>query len=152
MAADLDLGELDFGADALSMGSGANDSLDDDFALDFEASDLGLAADDVNDIAEMDASLDLSMDSDLNMSALSLDKPLAKPSSPKQLGGAASDDDFDISQLSDDVDEVSTKLDLARAYMDMGDNEGARNILEEVKSEGNSTQKKQAADLLAKAS
>ena len=151
MAADLDLGELDFGADALSMGSGANDSLDDDFALDFEASDLGLAADDVNDITEMDASLDLSMDSDLNMSALP-HKPIVEPSSPKQLGGAASDDDFDISQLSDDVDEVSTKLDLARAYMDMGDNEGARNILEEVKSEGNSTQKKQAADLLAKAS
>ncbi len=152
MPADLDLGELDFGADALSLGSGGNDTLDDDFALDFEASDLGLAADDVNDITEMDASLDLSMDSDLNMSALSQDKPIAKPSSPKQLGGAASDDDFDISQLSDDVDEVSTKLDLARAYMDMGDNEGARNILEEVKSEGNSTQKKQAADLLAKAS
>jgi len=106
----------------------------------------------MNDITELDASLDLSMDSDLNMSALSLDKPIAKPSSPKQLGSAASDDDFDISQLSDDVDEVGTKLDLARAYMDMGDNEGARNILEEVKSEGNSTQKKQAADLLAKAS
>ena len=59
---------------------------------------------------------------------------------------------FDISQLSDDVDEISTKLDLARAYMDMGDNEGARNILEEVKSEGNVSQKKQAEALLAKAS
>lgn len=65
---------------------------------------------------------------------------------------AGGDDDFDISQLSEDVDEVTTKLDLARAYMDMGDNEGARNILEEVKSEGNPAQKKQAEELMAKAS
>ena len=34
------------------------------------------------------------------------------------------------------MSEVGTKLDLARAYMDMGDPEGARNILEEVLSEG----------------
>ena len=30
------------------------------------------------------------------------------------------------------MSEVGTKLDLARAYMDMGDPDGARNILEEV--------------------
>ena len=30
------------------------------------------------------------------------------------------------------MSEVGTKLDLARAYMDMGDPEGARSILEEV--------------------
>ena len=34
------------------------------------------------------------------------------------------------------MSEVGTKLDLARAYMDMGDPEGARNILEEVLNEG----------------
>ncbi len=34
------------------------------------------------------------------------------------------------------MSEVGTKLDLARAYMDMGDPEGARNILEEVVTEG----------------
>ena len=35
--------------------------------------------------------------------------------------------------------EVGTKLDLARAYIDMGDPEGARSILEEVLDEGDRT-------------
>lgn len=46
-------------------------------------------------------------------------------------------------------DETATKLDLARAYIDMGDGEGARSILEEVMAEGNEQQKKQAADLVS---
>jgi pilus assembly protein FimV len=59
------------------------------------------------------------------------------------------EEDFDLSSL-DDVDEVSTKLDLARAYLDMGDHEGTRGILEEVIAEGNEEQKQEASDLMAK--
>ncbi|MEM8684294.1 MAG: FimV/HubP family polar landmark protein [Pseudomonadota bacterium] len=44
--------------------------------------------------------------------------------------------------------EVGTKLDLARAYVDMGDPGGARSILEEVLDEGDDDQRKQAQDLL----
>jgi pilus assembly protein FimV len=46
------------------------------------------------------------------------------------------------------MSEVGTKLDLARAYMDMGDPEGARNILEEVMTEGSLAQKQEAQRLL----
>jgi pilus assembly protein FimV len=46
------------------------------------------------------------------------------------------------------MSEVGTKLDLARAYMDMGDPEGARNILEEVLQEGSVTQKQEAQRLI----
>jgi pilus assembly protein FimV len=46
------------------------------------------------------------------------------------------------------MSEVGTKLDLARAYMDMGDPEGARSILEEVLSEGSATQKQEAQRLI----
>jgi pilus assembly protein FimV len=46
------------------------------------------------------------------------------------------------------MSEVGTKLDLARAYMDMGDPEGARNILEEVLHEGSVAQKQEAQRLL----
>jgi pilus assembly protein FimV len=46
------------------------------------------------------------------------------------------------------MSEVGTKLDLARAYMDMGDPEGARNILEEVLQEGSVTQKQEAQRLV----
>ncbi len=60
--------------------------------------------------------------------------------------------DFDISELSEDIDEVGTKLELAKAYIDMGDNEGARSILKEVKSEGNDEQQQKADVLLQEAS
>ena len=46
------------------------------------------------------------------------------------------------------MSEVGTKLDLARAYMDMGDPEGARSILAEVLSEGSVNQKQEAQRLL----
>jgi pilus assembly protein FimV len=44
--------------------------------------------------------------------------------------------------------EVGTKLDLARAYVDMGDPAGARSILEEVLDEGDESQRQQAQQLL----
>jgi pilus assembly protein FimV len=46
-------------------------------------------------------------------------------------------------------DEAATKLDLAKAYIDMGDAEGARSILQEVMAEGSEAQKKQAQELSA---
>ena len=45
-------------------------------------------------------------------------------------------------------DEVTTKLDLARAYVDMGDAEGARSILDEVLVEGDESQKEEANKML----
>lgn len=44
--------------------------------------------------------------------------------------------------------EVGTKLDLARAYIDMGDPEGARSILGEVIDEGDEPQRQEAQRLL----
>ncbi len=52
-------------------------------------------------------------------------------------------------QASGQWDETATKLDLAKAYIDMGDAEGARSILQEVMAEGSEAQKKQAHDLSA---
>jgi pilus assembly protein FimV len=45
--------------------------------------------------------------------------------------------------------EVGTKLDLARAYIDMGDPDGARSILNEVLEEGDPGQRQEARQLLA---
>jgi pilus assembly protein FimV len=56
------------------------------------------------------------------------------------------DDEFDF--LSG-TDETATKLDLARAYVDMGDTEGARDILDEVINEGSDVQQSEARELLA---
>jgi pilus assembly protein FimV len=46
------------------------------------------------------------------------------------------------------MSEVGTKLDLARAYMDMGDPDGARSILNEVLQEGSDNQRQEATRLL----
>lgn len=51
-----------------------------------------------------------------------------------------------------DLDEVSTKLDLARAYIDMGDPDGAKNILDEVMDEGNDEQKDEAREIMTQMS
>lgn len=49
-------------------------------------------------------------------------------------------------------DAVSTKIDLAKAYEDMGDLEGARELLQEVINEGTPAQKEKAQEILAKIS
>ena len=46
------------------------------------------------------------------------------------------------------MDEVATKLDLAKAYIDMGDPDGARAILDEVLTEGSEAQQGEAKTLI----
>lgn len=62
------------------------------------------------------------------------------------------DGEIDFEQsMGDDGDEIATKLDLARAYVDMGDSEGAKEILKEVIDEGSDEQKAEAQALIDKA-
>lgn len=46
-------------------------------------------------------------------------------------------------------EEVNTKMDLAKAYLEMGDREGAREILQEILNEGDEQQKSEAGRLIA---
>ena len=46
-------------------------------------------------------------------------------------------------------EEVATKLDLAKAYQEMGDLEGAREFLQEVVNEGDAAQREAALTLLS---
>ena len=89
---------------------------------------------------EVSAELDILSD-DLDQ-PVDLDAPASTASSSMD-----NDDDFDF--LSG-TDETATKLDLARAYIDMGDTEGARDILDEVITEGNEGQQNEARELIAK--
>ena len=91
---------------------------------------------------------------DFDLSGLDMPEP---SSSDLDMNSAASDNKFDFSGLdldlgdgSNDVelDDVGTKLDLARAYVEMGDKEGAREILNEVIAEGNDKQKTDAKGIL----
>ena len=62
--------------------------------------------------------------------------------------------DMDLDNLGEELDflsgtdESETKLDLARAYIDMDDNDGAKEILQEVLEEGTDQQKEDANKLM----
>jgi pilus assembly protein FimV len=56
----------------------------------------------------------------------------------------------DLDELDGGEDEITTKLDLAQAYAEMGDTEGARSMLEEVIVAGSDEQKQQAQALIDK--
>jgi pilus assembly protein FimV len=60
------------------------------------------------------------------------------------------EDENEAEGLLASADEVATKLDLARAYLDMEDPDGARSILQEVIDEGDEEQKSEAQSLISK--
>ncbi|HRQ65631.1 MAG TPA: FimV/HubP family polar landmark protein [Xanthomonadaceae bacterium] len=64
------------------------------------------------------------------------------------MGGVAAGSDEGLSLDGGGDDAVATKLDLAREYLDLGDPEGARGLLEEVLKEGSSAQKAEAQRLM----
>ena len=90
---------------------------------------------------------------DLTDAGLDVAEPLVSQldaESSAMLGAVTADAgelDEDLGFLSD-ADEAATKLDLARAYIDMGDKDGARDILAEVLDEGRDEQKREAQALL----
>ncbi|MEZ5614000.1 MAG: FimV/HubP family polar landmark protein [Rhodocyclaceae bacterium] len=69
---------------------------------------------------------------DLDLGSIDLDLGGSTPAAAEQAG-----------------DEVATKLELAKAYEEMGDKEGARELLNEVSKEGNAEQQAKAQGMLA---
>ncbi|MGZ8161290.1 MAG: FimV/HubP family polar landmark protein [Methylobacter sp.] len=83
-----------------------------------------------------------SFDNEFNFN-FDLDMPLADSNDQS----ANEKSGFGVSDLTD-MDEMETKLDLARAYIDMGDADAAKDIAEEVLKKGTNEQKKVAQTLL----
>ena len=130
-----------------------------------------VSADDGGDAPELPGATDLDLDLDDLTAALkvsevgdTINQPLSdatveQPNIPPDDDGDRSDEtgitrSLSAEDLSFDIHtartmtEVGTKLDLARAYVDMGDPEGAKSILEEVLDEGDEAQRQQAQQLL----
>jgi len=63
-------------------------------------------------------------------------------------GSAVAEEEFDGNAFFVFTDEVGTKLDLARAYIEMGDKAGAKELLEEVLEVGDENQRAEAEELL----
>ena len=66
-----------------------------------------------------------------------------------EYGLEALEDEDNLEGMLASEDEVTTKLDLARAYIDMDDKDSARSILGEVMEEGNTQQKQEAEKIFA---
>ncbi|SDA60271.1 pilus assembly protein FimV [Pseudomonas sp. NFPP33] len=86
---------------------------------------------------------------ELDQLSTDFEEPQAAPLAPASSLSADLDGDDDFDFLSG-TDETATKLDLARAYIDMGDTEGARDILDEVIAEGSDAQQQEAREMIAK--
>jgi pilus assembly protein FimV len=153
--------EIDFDLGSFSTGAGEPgetnkksefDSLEFDFSsngaetkgvddLDFHALDSGDKDLDVDFSADGslnfndDSSGDFDFDFDLDLPSISSGK------ASNQL------DEFGVSDLTD-MDELETKLDLAKAYVDMGDAAAAKELVKEVLEQGTDEQKKVAQALL----
>lgn len=93
--------------------------------------------------SDFDLSLDTALSAaEANPSTAADDVPTPPKASTKK---AAAHEDELIDMAGD---EVATKLDLAKAYVEMGDKDGARDILDEVIAEGNDRQKRAARKIL----
>jgi len=129
-----------------------DDLVDDDediSIIDFGGEDFVEPTDIIESIDDSDDSISMDIDIDDNDEVKTGTFAPGDFEEPTAAVEAMSDiDDIGDLMLPDDVDEVSTKLDLARAFIDMGDTEGARGSLEEVMSEGNEEQKTEAKSLL----
>nr|WP_315445768.1 FimV/HubP family polar landmark protein [uncultured Pseudomonas sp.] len=169
-----DLSDFDLDLDLGAEPAPAIDLADDDFLLDLDegVKDLPpveppVVADVPQDDLELPADFDLSladeMDSnpaaepdafaseldDVNAELDRLSQSIAEPTfteADAAIGDDLGEDDFDFLA---GTDEAATKLDLAQAYIDMGDNDGARDILNEVLTEGDEKQRGEAKEMLS---
>jgi pilus assembly protein FimV len=151
----LDLDETDGAAPPTSVAPVAGD-LGGDLGIDFKVDDEPAAprsqpsaaavraqarGDDVAVATEED-------DGEFDLEDLELE-PQAR-NAPKASRPAAKGEADDAFDFLDEEDAATTKLDLARAYIDMGDEDGAREILSEVLQEGSDEQQQVANELLSK--
>ena len=156
-----------------SMMTAADDVVDGDSALsldsEFGADELQAELDELSDLSVLDDEAEESPRGGISEPGMGLGlvaedsgRPVDQLDQPVSLDTAFADDTDadveDVLELKDvaeadegqpgDDDEVATKLDLARAYVEMGDEDGARSILQEVVAEGNQAQRGDAERLL----
>ncbi|MEW4950607.1 FimV/HubP family polar landmark protein [Pseudomonas asiatica] len=115
--------------------------------------DLSLSLEDDSPAAKSFASELDDVNAELDKLSQSLESPSLEPHFTSEDAAAQPEpeplDDLDFDFFSGS-DEVATKLDLARAYIDMGDNQGARDILDEVVKDGDDSQRQEAEDMLSR--
>jgi pilus assembly protein FimV len=134
---DATIAAIDFNLDAEPTRKPAPASAPAPAALESASTASGLDFDLNLDLGDQSASATKSIPS-MDLSSISLDL------------GSAGEPGSSTSSNDPKWQEVATKLDLAKAYEEMGDKDGARELLGEVMKDGDATQKGQAQQLLSK--
>ncbi|MGH8667706.1 MAG: FimV/HubP family polar landmark protein, partial [Burkholderiales bacterium] len=145
--------DIDLGTAAPAAGGAAAEQEKTVSSMDFNL-DLGETKEDAP-AAPAAAEPSSGLDFDLKLDDLPSDKPEEKSAAPVDLGSISLDLGTPSEALAPGStdpkwQEVATKLDLAKAYEEMGDKNGARELLNEVMKDGDAAQKGQAEQLLAK--
>jgi pilus assembly protein FimV len=135
---------VDLGADAEPVVEQTESTVDeisvDEAGLDLDA-----------ELADLDLQLDQQTEDGL-LNDVSVNEQPAEPVQPQD--DAQSNAPLFGEELESDLemlsqgDECATKLDLAEAFLEMGDQDGAREILDEVLAEGNDDQQEKARSLM----
>ncbi len=136
-----DIETLDFNLDLASESVEQEPESKDESSLDTELETFDFqteAESESKDKAESEESQEESFDFDFNFEESSFDVETDTGTESEQSG---------VSDLTD-MDEFETKLDLARAYIDMGDMIAAKNAAEEVLEKGNDQQKEAAKKII----
>jgi pilus assembly protein FimV len=107
-----------------------------------ESPDLSAESPDLN-IEKSDSD---SLDSEVEEFNFEFDQKKTTTSAPVE--NLVSDSDSPSVSDITDMDELETKIDLAKAYIDMGDSDAAKTIAEEVLEKGSDTQKEEAQAIM----
>ncbi|WP_020411761.1 FimV/HubP family polar landmark protein [Microbulbifer variabilis] len=143
---ELDMASLEATGEELSLGG---ESIEEEFSLEDELALIDEST---------DGDLTLETGADLGEGAIA-DEPgqLEAMAEKEQSGGESEFADLDFNLESDlnselslleGGDEMGTKLELAQAYLDMGDKEGAKDILKEVAQDGGGEHRNRAEEML----
>jgi len=131
--------------------------IDDSASLDF---DLATGDEDTTDSIDLELDtpdLEIAVDTGADAGDLSIDMevPAEKRDSLANEDNIDDDEDktflipksSDVDEQSED-DEMASQLDLAKAYIELGDHENAKTILDEIIAQGNDNYRKQAEELI----
>lgn len=130
--------------------------------FDFSLEDTAAPAAEVTPPSGMDyAGLDEMFDAPSSVSSIVLPEPergqmqrseavaaANPPATAAATAGIDVEELGDAPELAPEDESLATKLDLARVYLDMGDSEGAREVLQELMQEAQGSLKQKASDML----
>ena len=153
---ELDLSEIELDLEP-SQGSIETTSAEPDESLDAPMFDDLSLPDELEELSAGLVSEEVTSETELGLPDLEIDLQDVQFKNTEDEGLELSLDSLDFDsddglELDTDTDESNTQLELAQAYIEMGDESGAKDILAEVLNNGSDEQKQQANELLAKLS